>query len=75
MWLSNHAKERMQEREISESQILSVLRGSAAVTPSTTPGASLVKGEVDGRNLTVVIGTGTENVITAYWTKTNRRPK
>jgi len=75
MWISNHAKERMQERGISESQILSVLRGSAAVTPSTIPGASLVKGEADGRNLTVVIGTGTENVITAYWTKTNRRPK
>ena len=75
MWLSNHAKERTQERGISETQILSVLRGSAAVTPSKTPGVSLVKGEADGRNLTVVIGTGTENVITAYWTKTNRRPK
>ncbi|MDR1812926.1 MAG: DUF4258 domain-containing protein [Candidatus Fibromonas sp.] len=75
MWLSNHAKRRMVERGISENQVLSVLRGSAAVTPSKTPGASLVKGEVDGCNLTVVIGTGTENVITAYWTKTNRRPK
>jgi len=75
MWLSNHAKERMRERGISEDQVFSILRGSAAVTPSKTPGVSLVKGKADGRNLIVVIGTGTENVITAYWTKTNRRHK
>jgi hypothetical protein len=61
----------MSERGISESQILSVLRGASEVAPGK-PGASMIKGMADGRSLMVIVGTGTENVITAYWAKTGR---
>jgi hypothetical protein len=61
----------MAERGISESQILSVLRGNSEVAPGKH-GASMIQGIIDGRSLMVVVGTGTENVITAYWTKARR---
>jgi hypothetical protein len=76
MWLSNHAKERMKERGISAAQVRSVIRCAATeFIPSGTPGVTIGKGVVDGRILTVIVGTGTENVITAYWSKAKRMAK
>jgi len=76
MWLSNHAKERMKERGITVAQVRLVLRSvQTEFIPSETQGATISKGVIDGRILTVIVGTGTENVITAYWSKTKRSAK
>jgi fructosamine-3-kinase len=73
MRITKHAFERMQERGISEVHIMQVLDDKAILVPSKSQeDVSILHGTVNGRNLAVVVNDKSEDIITAYWTKTKR---
>jgi hypothetical protein len=68
MRFTKHALERMQERGISEKQVLTALANSTSFRQSkSAEDVYVAEGEADGRLLKVVFNPAVRAVLTAYW--------
>jgi len=68
MRFTKHALERMQERGISEKQVLTALANSTSFRQSnSTEDVYVADGEADGRLLKVVFNPALRVVLTTYW--------